>query len=49
MFGWVAVGDPAEILPPEEHERIRAPQEPLDFPGTVFRVERVAAETICQR
>ena len=35
-IGWVAVGDPAEILPPGEHNRIWALQQPLDFPGTVF-------------
>ncbi|MFC1619818.1 gamma carbonic anhydrase family protein [Candidatus Neomarinimicrobiota bacterium] len=39
-IGWVAVGDPAEILPPHEHERIWALQEPLDFPGTVFHLPR---------
>jgi carbonic anhydrase/acetyltransferase-like protein (isoleucine patch superfamily) len=46
-IGWIAVGDPAEILPPEEHDRIWAIQEPLDFPGTVFGLQRVpAGETI---
>lgn len=45
-IGWVAVGDPAEILPPGEHERIWALQEPLDFPGTVFGVERGPVETM---
>lgn len=45
-IGWVAVGDPVEILPSEEHERIWAIQEPLDFPGTVFGVERAPAETM---
>jgi carbonic anhydrase/acetyltransferase-like protein (isoleucine patch superfamily) len=39
-LGWIAVGDPAEILPPERHERIWSIQEPLDFPMTVFGVER---------
>ena len=39
-IGWVAVGDPAEILPPEAHPRIWALQEPLDFPGEVFRLAR---------
>jgi carbonic anhydrase/acetyltransferase-like protein (isoleucine patch superfamily) len=42
-IGWVAVGDPAEILPPEGHERIWAIQEPLDFPRTVFGLERAPA------
>jgi len=45
-IGWVAVGDPAEILPPGEHERIWELQEPLDFPSTVFGVERGPAETM---
>lgn len=45
-IGWVAVGEPAEILPPHEHERIWAIQQPLDFPGTVFGVERGPAETM---
>jgi carbonic anhydrase/acetyltransferase-like protein (isoleucine patch superfamily) len=39
-IGWVAVGDPAEILPPNEHERIWAIQKPLNFPATVYGVER---------
>jgi carbonic anhydrase/acetyltransferase-like protein (isoleucine patch superfamily) len=39
-IGWVAVGDPAEILPPNEHNRIWGIQEKLDFPGTVFGLER---------
>jgi hypothetical protein len=46
-IGWVAVGDPAEILPPEQHDEIWAIQEPLDFPRTVFGLERApAGETI---
>ena len=39
-IGWVAVGDPAEILPPEEHDAIWAVQEGLDFPGKVFGLKR---------
>lgn len=39
-IAWVAVGDPAEILPPQEHDRIWAIQEPLDFPREVFGLER---------
>ncbi len=39
-IGWVAVGDPARILPPGRHDEIWAIQEPLDFPGEVFGVER---------
>lgn len=39
-IGWVAVGDPAEILPPQEHERIWAIQERLNFPRQVFGLDR---------
>ncbi len=39
-IGWVAVGDPASILPPERHDEIWAVQRELDFPGTVFGVDR---------
>jgi carbonic anhydrase/acetyltransferase-like protein (isoleucine patch superfamily) len=41
-INWIAVGDPVEILPPDRHEDVWAIQEPLDFPGTVFGVERPA-------
>lgn len=41
-IGWVAVGDPATILPAESHEEIRAIQEPLNFPKTVFGIDRPA-------
>ncbi|HEX8072017.1 MAG TPA: gamma carbonic anhydrase family protein [Pyrinomonadaceae bacterium] len=39
-IGWVAVGDPAQILPPDRHEAIWAVQKPLDFPRFVYGVER---------
>jgi carbonic anhydrase/acetyltransferase-like protein (isoleucine patch superfamily) len=39
-IGWVAVGAPAEVLPPDRHKRIWALQQPLDFPGTVYQVPR---------
>jgi carbonic anhydrase/acetyltransferase-like protein (isoleucine patch superfamily) len=39
-IGWVAVGDPASILPPDRHDEIWAIQERLDFPKTVFGLER---------
>lgn len=42
-IGWVAVGDPAEILPPCEHDRIWDVQQALDFPGTVFGLARPGA------
>ncbi len=40
-IGWVAVGDPVEILPPDDHERIWSIQRGLDFPGTVFGLPRL--------
>lgn len=41
-IGWVAVGDPAHLLPPERHDDIWAVQRELDFPGTVYGVGRDA-------
>jgi carbonic anhydrase/acetyltransferase-like protein (isoleucine patch superfamily) len=46
-IGWVAVGDPAEILSPSAHERTWAIQEPLNFPREVFGLDRATpGETI---
>jgi len=39
-IGWVAVGDPATILPSSEHDRIWSILKPLDFPRVVFGVDR---------
>jgi carbonic anhydrase/acetyltransferase-like protein (isoleucine patch superfamily) len=39
-IGWIAVGDPAEILSPDQHERIWSIQKQLDFPQYVFGVPR---------
>lgn len=39
-IGWVAVGDPAEILPPGQHDKIWEVQKKMDFPGTVWGVDR---------
>jgi carbonic anhydrase/acetyltransferase-like protein (isoleucine patch superfamily) len=39
-IGWVAVGDPAQVFPPDRHDDIWAVQEGLDFPGTVYGVGR---------
>ncbi len=39
-LGWIAVGDPATILPPEKHAEIWNIQRALNFPKTVFGVER---------
>lgn len=39
-IGWIAVGRPTRILPPEAHDEIWAAQEPLNFPREVFGLER---------
>jgi carbonic anhydrase/acetyltransferase-like protein (isoleucine patch superfamily) len=44
-IGWVAVGDPAAILPPDRHDTIWAIQEKLDFPKVVFGLDRPPAGT----
>ncbi|ALO09383.1 Carbonic anhydrase/acetyltransferase, isoleucine patch superfamily [Streptomyces venezuelae] len=41
-IGWVAVGDPARILPPNDHGEIWKVQRALDFPGYVFGLDRPA-------
>ena len=45
-IGWVAVGDPAEILPPDQHERIWAIQKPLNFPLTAYGIDRAEADMV---
>ncbi|KQV75023.1 transferase [Aeromicrobium sp. Root344] len=37
-IGWVAVGDPAQMFPPERHDEIWPIQRELDFSGTVYGV-----------
>jgi gamma-carbonic anhydrase len=41
-IGWVAVGNPARIIAPWEHEEIWRIQQALDFPGTVYGLPRDA-------
>jgi gamma-carbonic anhydrase len=38
-IGWVAVGNPAQILPPDQHEAIWQVQRELDLVGTVDGIE----------
>jgi carbonic anhydrase/acetyltransferase-like protein (isoleucine patch superfamily) len=45
-IGWVAVGDPASIFSPDRHENIWAIQKPLNFPLTVYGVERGEADML---
>ena len=47
-IGWVAVGDPALILPPDRHEEIAAAQRELDFPGYIFGVDRETPDVMVQ-
>jgi carbonic anhydrase/acetyltransferase-like protein (isoleucine patch superfamily) len=39
-IGWIAVGDPARILSPDQHDDIWAIQKPLNFPLTVYGLDR---------
>jgi gamma-carbonic anhydrase len=39
-IGWIAVGDPAQLFPPDQHEALWQVQAELDFPGTVYGVPR---------
>ncbi len=42
-IGWIAVGDPARMFPASEHEAIWSVQEPLNFPLTVYGLQRSEA------
>jgi carbonic anhydrase/acetyltransferase-like protein (isoleucine patch superfamily) len=44
-IGWVAVGDPAEMLPPSEVDEIRRRVAEVDFFQTVYGVPREAGAT----
>ncbi len=39
-IGWIAVGNPAQIFPPDRHDKIWEVQEPLNFPEFVYGFER---------
>ena len=45
-IGWVAVGDPASIFPPDQHDAIWKIQEPLNFPFIVYGYDRAEANMI---
>lgn len=47
-IGWVAVGDPAQLISPERHEEIWALQQELDFPGYVFGLDRDTPDLMVQ-
>jgi carbonic anhydrase/acetyltransferase-like protein (isoleucine patch superfamily) len=39
-IGWIAVGDPCKVLPPNQHRKIWAIQRKLNFDKTVWGMER---------
>lgn len=45
-IGWIAVGQPAKLLPPNEHDRIWETQRPLNFPLTVYGFDRAEADMV---
>lgn len=45
-IGWVAVGAPAQILPPHDHDRIWEIQKPLNSPLTVYGIAREEADMV---
>jgi len=45
-IGWVAVGNPAQLHPPSAHDAIWKAQEPLNFPLTVYGLERSEASMV---
>ena len=47
-IGWVAVGSPCRILPPDKHDEIWTIQQPLNFPATVYAVDRESADVMGQ-
>jgi len=49
--GWIAVGNPAQVFPPSEHDRIWEIQKAFNFPLTVYGFERSEAtmENITRR
>jgi carbonic anhydrase/acetyltransferase-like protein (isoleucine patch superfamily) len=47
-IAWVAVGDPAIIVSPDQHERIWERQQELDFPGYVFGLDRETPDLMVQ-
>jgi len=47
-IGWVAVGDPVQLLSPDRHDEIWAAQHDLDFPGYVFGLDRDTPDLMVQ-
>jgi len=47
-IGWVAVGDPVQLLSPDQADAIAEAQPELDFPGHVFGVDRDTPDLMVQ-
>lgn len=45
-IGWIAVGNPAQILPPDKHDEIWKMQKELNFVDTVYGVTRDDNDTM---
>ena len=45
-IGWVAVGDPIQILSPDKHDAIWQLQKPLNFPLHVYGLDRPEANMV---
>ena len=45
-IGWVGVGDPIAILPPDQHDAIWEIQQPLNFPLEVYGFDRAEADMV---
>jgi carbonic anhydrase/acetyltransferase-like protein (isoleucine patch superfamily) len=45
-IGWVAVGDPVTVLPPDQHDQIWALQRLLNFPLVAYGFERPDADMV---
>ncbi len=39
-IGWIAVGNPARLFPPDKHDEIWEMQKPLNFPLEVYGIDR---------
>ena len=47
-IGWIAVGDPARILSPDKHDEIWAIQKPLNFPLSVYGLDRTTPDLMVE-
>ncbi len=47
-IGWVAVGEPTSLFPPDRHDKIWALQKPANFPDWVYGVDRMTPDVMKQ-